>query len=60
MTDNPYIRERNKLPPLEKAVSDTLDELLFRDFGVMSSWVHPEDFIEFLKDRGYKVVKIDD
>lgn len=53
------IRKREDLPPLERAVSDTLDEYLFRLHGVMTSWADPYCFMEWLKGRGYKIVKID-
>lgn len=47
---------RADLPPLERAVSDTLDEYLVRMHGIMSSWAHPDYFLEWLGKRGYTVV----
>lgn len=52
-----HIRQRDKLPPLERAVSDTLDEYMHRLHGVHSSWASPVEFIEWLKKRGYEIVK---
>lgn len=52
-------RRRVDLPPRERAVSDTLDEYLSRLHGVFSSWAHPEEFIEFLEERGYTVVEME-
>lgn len=49
----PLIRKRSELPPLEKAVSDTLDEYLHRLFGITSGWVHPYEFLLWLGERGY-------
>jgi len=46
-------RQRDNLPALERAVSDTLDEYLVRLHGIISSWSHPYEFIEWLNERGY-------
>ena len=45
--------KRGALQPLERAVSDTLDEYLSRLHGITSSWAFPDEFIEFLRNRGY-------
>jgi hypothetical protein len=49
--------KRDNLPPLERAVSDALDEWLWRIHGVMSGWAHPHEFIDWLKERGYAVIQ---
>jgi hypothetical protein len=46
-------QKRDSLPPLERAISDTLDEYLFRLHGIISSWAYPYEFIEWLNERGY-------
>lgn len=51
------IRKRDELPPLERAVSDTLDEWLSRLHGTFTSWSGPVEFLEWLKERGYVVRK---
>ena len=45
--------KRDELQPLERTVSDTLDEYLSRLHGITSSWAFPDEFIEFLRNRGY-------
>jgi len=45
--------KRDDLPPLEQAVSDVLDEYLWRLHGIVSSWSHPREFIQWLNERGY-------
>ena len=50
---------RDELSPLERAVSDTLDEWLIRLHGIVSSWSAPNLFIEWLNERGYDIVKKD-
>lgn len=52
------INRRDDLPPLERALSDTLDEWLYRMHGVISSWAAPVEFIEWLMKRGYEVREI--
>lgn len=52
------IRRREDLPPLERAVSDALDEYLVRLHGRISSWVYPVEFLEFLAEEGYQVAPI--
>jgi len=54
MSEQPTTRD--KLPPLERAVSDTLDEWLVRHHGIFSSWASPYEFIEWLEKRGYKII----
>jgi hypothetical protein len=54
---NTDITRRSELPPLERAVSDALDEWLFRIHGIASGWAHPYEFIAWLKERGYVVVE---
>lgn len=50
--------KRDELQPLERAVSDTLDEYLGRLHGIMAcSWVFPDEFIEFLGDRGFCITE---
>ncbi|MGI5161418.1 hypothetical protein [Microbispora sp. CA-102843] len=49
---------RDDLPPLERAVSDTLDDHLTRHHGIHSSSTHPRDFLETLAERGYQVVEL--
>jgi hypothetical protein len=39
-------KRRKDLPPLERAVSDTLDEWLVRLHGIFSSWAGPDEFNE--------------
>ena len=46
---------RDELPPMERAVSDTLDEWLSRLHGVLTSWNGPIEFLEWLGNRGYVV-----
>jgi len=46
---------RDDLDPLTRAVSDTLDELLWRAHGISTSWSNPEWFIEWLAGRGYQI-----
>lgn len=48
--------KRDELAPLERAVSDTLDEWLYRLHEIVSSWQNPELFVEWLAGRGYTVV----
>ena len=50
------IRRRDDLPPLERAVSDALDELNVRCYGRVSGWVYPVQFLEFLAQEGHTVV----
>lgn len=54
------IRKRDMLAPLDRAVSDTLDEYLGRIHGIITSWAHPLDFLDWLQERGYTIVKIED
>lgn len=49
---------RDDLPPVERAVSDVLDDLLHRHHGIQTSWSNPEDFIALLRDEGYEVVPV--
>lgn len=42
-------------PPLERAVSDALDELNCRHYGRVSGWVYPVEFLEFLAEEGHTV-----
>jgi len=51
MSEQPTTRA--DLPPLERAVSDTLDEWLVRIHGIFSGWASPYEFIEWLEKRGY-------
>lgn len=51
---------RDDLDPLTRAVSDALDELLFRHHGISTSWSNPESFIKWLGERGYVVVPMAD
>jgi len=46
---------RDALAPQLRAVSDTLDEWLMRAHGILSSWQHPERFLEWLEKRGWTV-----
>ena len=61
VTEKPVskIRERDKLPALERAVSDTLDEWLCRMHGIFTSWADPVEFIEWLNNRGYEIKALD-
>ena len=53
------VNRRANLPPLERAVSDTLDEYLSRMHGIIaSSWVYPVEFLQWLRSRGYEVRKM--
>lgn len=47
---------RDGLPPLERAVSDTLDEYLVRMHGITTSHTHPREFLTWLRDNGHEVV----
>ncbi|MEU8035684.1 hypothetical protein [Streptosporangium sp. NPDC049078] len=47
---------RDELPDLERAVSDTLDELNHRMHGLTSSNAHPHEFLTFLAERQHVVV----
>ncbi len=47
---------RDGLPPLERAVSDTLDEWLVRMHGITTSHTHPRDFLAWLRDNDHEVV----
>lgn len=49
---------RDDLDPMTRAVSDTLDELLWRAHGLATSWSNPEWFIDWLGERGYEVVPL--
>lgn len=49
---------RDDLPPLERAVSDTLDEYLSRHHGIVTSNANPEDFLDWLRENGHAVVPI--
>jgi len=49
-------RKREYLSPLDRAVSDALDEYLMRIHGITTSWAHPLDFLTWLQDRGYDIV----
>ena len=52
------LNRRDDLEPLERAVSDTLDEYLSRVQGIFAtSWAHPVEFIDWLEERGYTVAK---
>ena len=53
------IRERKKLPPKLRAVSDTLDEYLIRMHGMFVGWAHPFEFVAWLDKRGYEIRKKD-
>ena len=48
--------KRDDLHPLERAVSDTLDEWLMRMHGIYTSWADPIEFIDWLRERGYIIV----
>lgn len=47
---------RDDLNPVVRAVSDTLDELLWRHHGIATSWSNPESFLKWLRGRGYDVI----
>lgn len=51
--------KRDDLPPLERAVSDALDDINHRCHGLISSWAYPEEFLEALSEADYTVVKAD-
>lgn len=51
---------RDDLPPLERAVSDTLDEWLVRMHGVTSSHSFPQEFLTWLREGGYEVIAADE
>ena len=52
------IRRREDLPPLERAVSEALDQLNHICYGTIHSWSYPVDFLGFLADEGYQVVPL--
>ena len=52
--------KRDDLHPLERAVSDTLDELMMTMHGMASSWAHPIEFIDWLREKGYIIVSKED
>lgn len=49
---------RDELPPVERAVSDALDDVLHRHHGIMTAWSNPEDFLAALRNEGYDIVPI--
>jgi hypothetical protein len=50
---------RAELTGAEAAVSDVIDEILGRHHGILTSAHHEADFIEWLAERGYKIVPIE-
>ena len=61
MIDRLKINRRDDLDPRERAVSDTLDEYLSRLHGVFAtSWVYPIEFIDWLEERGYIIVPVEE
>lgn len=50
------MNRRDDLDPIERAVSDALDDILFRHHGIVTSWSNPETFLEILGDLGYVVI----
>lgn len=55
MEDETKSNKRADLPPLERAVSDTLDKYLFRLHGIITSWTYPEEFMLWLNEAGYEI-----
>lgn len=55
MGERKDIRKRDLLSPMDRAVSDTLDEYLSRIHGISTSWAYPVDFLLSLNQRGYVV-----
>jgi hypothetical protein len=56
MTDNAKkTHRREDLSPLERAVSDTIDEWMMRMHGIVSNWAYPREFIGWLRERGYEI-----
>lgn len=53
------VRKREDLDELNRVVSDTLDEYLGRIHGIFTSWAHPVEFLEWLRERGHAVVPIE-
>jgi hypothetical protein len=47
---------RDDMPPLQRAVSDVLDEYLIRFHGLTTSHTNPDAFLEWLEEGGYTVV----
>ena len=46
---------RDEMDAQTRAVSDALDELLCRHFGITASSTNAEDFMAWLEERGYEV-----
>jgi hypothetical protein len=51
------VERRADLTGVDKAVSEVLDELLFRMHGLTSSRSDHREFLEWLDERGYVVVE---
>ena len=49
---------RDDMDPRMRAVSDALDELLWRHFQKVASSSHPDDFLAFLEEQGYEVAPL--
>ncbi len=60
MENREDIRKRDMLGPLDRAISDALDEYLIRIHGITTSWAHPLDFLAWLQERGYDVIKMEE
>ena len=54
------ISKRDDLPERELAISEALDDVNWRCHGIVSSWAYPVEFLMWLEERGYTVVKIGD
>jgi hypothetical protein len=50
---------RDDMPPLERAVSDTIDEYLIRHHSITTGRTHPDHFLEWLAENGYTVAPIE-
>jgi hypothetical protein len=42
----------------EEAVTEVIDEILGRHHGIITGQRHGADFLDWLRERGYTVVKI--
>lgn len=52
-------KRRADLVGAEKAVAETLDEVNARMHGMLSSSAYQQEFLDWLRDRGYVVAPVD-
>lgn len=51
-------KRRAELEGVEKAVSNALDDWLFRFHQIITSWTEPDVFIDLLREEGYEIREI--